>query len=45
MGIGQLPRITSELKEGGMAGATPIAIVEWATLTGNAPFMARSIPL
>ena len=32
MGVGQLPRITSELKEGGMAGATPIAIVEWATL-------------
>jgi uroporphyrinogen III methyltransferase / synthase len=32
MGIGQLPRITSELKEGGMAGSTPVAIVEWATM-------------
>ena len=32
MGVGQLPRITSELREGGMSGATPIAIVEWATL-------------
>ena len=32
MGVGQLPRITTELKEGGMAGTTPVAIVEWATL-------------
>jgi uroporphyrinogen III methyltransferase/synthase len=32
MGVGQLPRITTELKEGGMVGTTPVAIVEWATL-------------
>ena len=32
MGVGQLPRITAELKEGGMVGTTPVAIVEWATL-------------
>ena len=32
MGVGQLPRITTELKEGGMVGETPVAIVEWATL-------------
>lgn len=32
MGVGQLPRITAELKEGGMEGTTPVAIVEWATL-------------
>ena len=32
MGVGQLPRISAELKEGGMSGDTPIAIVEWATL-------------
>lgn len=32
MGVGQLPRITTELKEGGMLGNTPVAIVEWATL-------------
>lgn len=32
MGIGQLPRIVSELKEGGMSGAMPVAIIEWATL-------------
>ena len=32
MGIGQLPRIVSELKEGGMPGGTPVAIIEWATL-------------
>ncbi len=32
MGVGQLPRIVSELKEGGMPGDTPVAIVQWATL-------------
>ncbi|MFP4157369.1 MAG: uroporphyrinogen-III C-methyltransferase [Opitutales bacterium] len=32
MGIGQLPRIVGELKEGGMPGETPVAIIEWATL-------------
>jgi uroporphyrinogen III methyltransferase/synthase len=32
MGIGQLPRITGELKEGGMLGTTPVAIVQWATM-------------
>ena len=32
MGVGQLPRIATELKEGGMVGTTPVAIVEWATL-------------
>ncbi len=32
MGIGQLPRIISELKAGGMTGDKPVAIVEWATL-------------
>lgn len=32
MGIGQLPRITGELKAGGMSGAMPVAIIEWATL-------------
>ena len=32
MGIGQLPRIVTELKEGGMSGQMPVAIIEWATL-------------
>ena len=32
MGIGQLPRIVGELKEGGMSGEMPVAIIEWATL-------------
>lgn len=32
MGIGQLPRIVAELKEGGLAGDTPVGIIEWATL-------------
>ena len=32
MGIGQLPRIVSELREGGMDASTAVAIVEWATL-------------
>ncbi|MGC6423903.1 MAG: uroporphyrinogen-III C-methyltransferase [Lentimonas sp.] len=32
MGVGQLPRITSELMEGGMSKSTPVAIVQWATL-------------
>ncbi|MFT5824970.1 MAG: uroporphyrinogen III methyltransferase/synthase [Yoonia sp.] len=32
MGIGQLPRIVGELQAGGMAGSTPVAIVQWATL-------------
>ena len=33
MGIGQLPRIVGELQAGGMKGSTPIAIVQWATLS------------
>ena len=32
MGIGQLPRIVSELKAGGMSSATPVGIIQWATL-------------
>lgn len=36
MGIGQLPRIVNELSEGGMAGETPVAIVQWATLNRQA---------
>jgi len=32
MGIGQLARIVSELKAGGMSGDMPVAIIEWATL-------------
>jgi uroporphyrinogen III methyltransferase/synthase len=32
MGIGQLPRIIAELKQGGMPGTKPIGIIEWATL-------------
>lgn len=32
MGLGQLPRIIAELKEGGMAGDMPVAIIQWATL-------------
>ncbi|HKK17419.1 MAG TPA: uroporphyrinogen-III C-methyltransferase, partial [Opitutales bacterium] len=32
MGISQLARIVAELKEGGMAGDMPVAIIEWATL-------------
>jgi len=32
MGIGQLPRIVSELKEGGMSGTTPVGVIQWATL-------------
>ena len=32
MGIGQLARIVGELKEGGMSGEMPVAIIEWATL-------------
>lgn len=32
MGVGQLSRITNELKEGGMSAETPVAIIEWATL-------------
>lgn len=32
MSVGQLPRISAELKAGGMSGDTPIAIIEWATL-------------
>lgn len=33
MGIAQLPRIISELQAGGMPGSTPVAIVQWATLS------------
>lgn len=32
MGIGQLPRIVSELLEGGLCPETPVGIVQWATL-------------
>ncbi|MFO8026720.1 MAG: uroporphyrinogen-III C-methyltransferase [Opitutales bacterium] len=32
MGIGQLPRIVRELKEGGMSGDMPVAIIQWATM-------------
>lgn len=32
MGIAQLTRIIKELKEGGMSGEMPVAIIEWATL-------------
>lgn len=32
MGVGQLPRIVKELKEGGMSGDTPAGIIQWATL-------------
>ena len=35
MGIGQLPRIIDELKSGGMPGNTPVAIVQWATLSAQ----------
>jgi uroporphyrinogen III methyltransferase/synthase len=31
MGVGQLPRIISELSEGGLSADTPVAIIEWAT--------------
>lgn len=31
MGVGQLPRIVSELSEGGLDADTPVAIIEWAT--------------
>lgn len=32
MGVGQLPRILKELKDGGMSGATPVGAIQWATL-------------
>ncbi len=32
MGMGQLPRIAAELIEGGRDKATPVAVVQWATL-------------
>lgn len=32
MSLGQLPRILSALKEGGMPGETPVGIIQWATL-------------
>ncbi len=32
MGLGQLPRILKELKEGGMPGGRPVGIIQWATL-------------
>lgn len=32
MSVGQLPRIISELKAGGMAGDMPVGIIQWATL-------------
>lgn len=33
MGIAQLPRIIAELQAGGMPGSTPVAIIQWATLS------------
>jgi uroporphyrinogen III methyltransferase/synthase len=33
MSVGQLPRIIKELKEGGMSGEMPVAIIQWATLS------------
>jgi len=41
MGIGQLPRIVEELKDGGMSGETPVAIIEWATLNRQRSIHAR----
>ena len=35
MGIGQLPRIVGELKQGGMKGSQPVAVIEWATLNSQ----------
>ena len=35
MGIGQLSRIVSELKQGGMQGSQPVAVIEWATLNSQ----------
>jgi uroporphyrinogen III methyltransferase/synthase len=32
MGLGQLPRILTELKEGGMSAKIPVAVIQWATL-------------
>lgn len=32
MSLGQLPRITTELKAGGMSGEMPVGIIQWATL-------------
>lgn len=32
MGVGQLPRITSELIAGGMRPDMPVAVIQWATL-------------
>lgn len=36
MGVGQLPRIVSELLEGGLDAATPATIIQWATLPNQA---------
>jgi uroporphyrinogen III methyltransferase/synthase len=33
MGLGQLPRILAELKQCGMSGEMPIAVIQWATLS------------
>jgi uroporphyrinogen III methyltransferase/synthase len=32
MSVGQLPRILSELKAGGMSGEMPVGVIQWATL-------------
>jgi len=32
MGIGQLSRITNDLRKGGMSGDMPVGVIEWATL-------------
>lgn len=38
MGVGQLPRIVSELLEGGLDESTPATIIQWATLPQQASF-------
>lgn len=35
MAFHQLPRIIAELKEGGMCGETPVAVIQWATLNNQ----------
>ncbi|MFP4673502.1 MAG: uroporphyrinogen-III C-methyltransferase [Opitutales bacterium] len=32
MGVGQLPKIVEELREGGCPGTTPVGVIQWATL-------------
>lgn len=38
MGVGQSPRIAAELMAGGMEGATPAVVVEWATTARQRTF-------